>query len=91
MQLESTAVKTVTQGRSDFPRLRSHSAVKISKVRNVPHTHPVFNPVSPTTLRLNASIARGDTKKGMFFKIWNYLPTPVYMQKISIGYQVDYG
>ena len=25
-------------------------------------THPVFNPVSPTTHSLNASVARGDTK-----------------------------
>ena len=38
-----------------------HSTDTTSEVRNVPHTHPVFNPVSPTTLCLNASAARGDT------------------------------
>ena len=33
----------------------------ISEVRSVPHTHPVFNPVSPTTHSSNATVARGDT------------------------------
>ena len=41
-----------------------HGTDKISEVRNVPHTHPVFNQVSPTTHSSNASVSRGDTKRG---------------------------
>ena len=52
----------VTQ--AGFPRLRSnyHGTDTISEVRNVPHTHPVFNPVPPTTHSSNARVARSDTK-----------------------------
>ena len=49
------------------PGLRSNICTRllklISEVRNFPHTHPVFNPVSHTTPLLNASVARGDTKR----------------------------